>query len=771
MNGTVTNICTNQWGNRTFGFILGDDGVEYFFHKKSLVRVAISSLQKDDRVEFTPAPSRQGTGKVEALSVRKLVGQSSTVLQFATKGKHPDVDLDTFKPDEKAIIETLSEALFITNGGKVLTLGNCQYRYALVKPTEDYAVNFNLQREIPVVFSDYELLEPRCLDVAAEVARDIPSSLRLDRSCQIMISRDRHVEETLADLLRDSNLSSVVIPFSYEELMSKDMTPNRILDRFRKYLFDADLFTTSQPIDNDVFFFGRRDYALDVATKCKNSSYLCGVFGLRRSGKTSMLFAIKRQLESADCPVAFIPCQTELETLDWKQALFQVTEEIRKALGIDPDEVHLHSAADYETDSANNIFTEDMSTMLQERTTPVVLMFDEIEAITFDVGKETGPWYDGDSFIHFWNVLRGFCTTSGSNLSIVVAGTNPMINETPTIGQAGIPNPMFQQLSVANQGGYLKPFDIASTKTMINTLGGYMGITFEDSIPGKLVEDCGGHPYLIRMLCGYIYKYVRENQLRNPTFKVSKAVYETARSDFERSSDAESFYMMILEILQRSYPREYDTLKILATNGDEQLFRVLDNSQIVHLIGYGLIEKNGERFAIRYDTVKRFLQGKYAFERTGLNFKEQALEINTRMNDGELRLRALVRRTLNAHKKTINPKQAMLDAMSAHSNVTPQQISCAMGLDYKDLFDPTVNRACYFLVLVLVIEQNYDAVFSAIFDGDKHTVIDVLKNRFNRYRQIPAHPIDQDAKNWSDMDFAQFRIDMKWLETVLSDNE
>ena len=94
-----------------------------------------------------------------------------------------------------------------------------------------------------------------------------------------------------------------------------------------------------------------------------------------------------------------------------------------------------------------------------------------------------------------------------------------------------------------------------------------------------------------------------------------------------------------------------------------------------------------------------------------------------------------------------------------------------MGLDYKDLFDPTVNRACYFLVLVLVIEQNYDAVFSAIFDGDKHTVIDVLKNRFNRYRQIAAHPIDQDAKNWSDMDFAQFRIDMKWLETVLSDNE
>ena len=49
---------------------------------------------------------------------------------------------------------------------------------------------------------------------------------------------------------------------------------------------------------------------------------------------------------------------------------------------------------------------------------------------------------------------------------------------------------------------------------------------------------------------------------------------------------------MILEILQTSYPREYDTLKILAIDGDGQLSRVLDNAQIVHLIGYGLIEKN-----------------------------------------------------------------------------------------------------------------------------------------------------------------------------------
>lgn len=765
MIGNVTSIIKNISGKPSYGFILGEDNKDYFFHSSQLINCSIMRLREGDAVEFSPVPNEHDPKKMTAQNIRQRT--TSTSLQYANPGIHRDVDLDRFNQDEQAIIRAFGKALYVTNSGKELSIAGCSYRYILVKPTEDYVVSFNLQREIPVIFSDYELLEPRCLDVAARVAKDIPTTLRLDRSCQIIVSRDSNVEGKLGEMLRDSNLSSVVIPFSYGEFISGKIGSEQILERFRKYLFDADLFTTSQPIVNDVFFFGRRDYALDVATKCKNSSYLCGIFGLRRSGKTSMLFAIQRQLENAGCAVAFIPCQEELDTLDWKDALYQVTEDIRQILNLSPDELVAHKA--YEEDAAN-AFGEDMDTMLCIRSMPVVLMFDEIEAITFGVGDPSGPWYDGLNFVRFWNVLRGYCTRPNSNLSIVVAGTNPMINEITSIGEARIPNPMFQQLSSSNQGSYLKPFDIPSTKTMIDTLGGYMGIKFNASIPGKLVEDCGGHPYLIRLLCGQIYKYVRKQKLQRP-FEVSKAVYEAARAEFEKSNEAESFYLMILEILQVSYPREYDALKILAIDGDGQLSRVLDNAQIAHLIGYGLIEKNGDRFAICYDTVKRFLQGKYIFERTGLNYKEQALEINTRMNDCELRLRALVRRTLNAFKKKIDPKQAFLDAMAAHPSVTQKQIAFAAKLGYKDLFDPTENHGCYFLVLALAIEQNYDTVFSAIFDQEKDLVVEALKERFNRYRQIPTHPIDDDAKNWSDKDFEQFRADMCWLEKILADNE
>ena len=767
MDGKIDSICRNKSGRITYGFIKDKNGNSYFFHKNELKNCLISQLNRGDSVEFVEKSNNSDHQKKEAVNIHALSVLPQPTPEYSDHGIHPRILLNSFNEEERKVVLALGDALYVTNGGKELTVSGQKYRYILVKPTKDYTVNFHLQREIPVIFADYKSFEPRSLDVAAEVAKTIPASLRLDRSCQIIISNDNDIEEKLGQLLRDSNLGTVVIPFSYREFLSGDMDSSSIMNRFRKYLFDADLFTSSRPIENDVFFFGRRDYALDIATKCKIGSYLCGVFGLRRSGKTSMLFAVKRQLESAGCPVVFIPCQEKLDTLDWSRSLYQISEDLRLVLNVDEED--LNSYSDYDEDGAN-AFGADMDLMLNNRANPVILMFDEIEAITFGVGEPSSSWYDGHSFIHFWNILRGYCTRPSSNMSIVVAGTNPMINEIPVIGNARIPNPMFQQLSSSNQGIYLKPFDIISTKTMIDTLGGYMGIIFNDSIPAKLVEDCGGHPYLIRLLCGQIYKYVREHHYSRP-FVVSKAVYENARADFEKSNDAESFYLMILEILQASYPKEYETLKILATDGDQQLSRVLDTAQIVHLTGYGLIEKNGDRFAIRFDTVKRFLQGKYAFERTGLSFREQALEINTRMNDSELRLRSLVRRTLNAHKKALDPKGAVLHAMRSHSAINQNQISDAEKMNYKQLFDPTVNKACYFMVLVFIIEQNYESVFSALFDDKKETVISRFKTRFNRYRQIPAHPIDEDARNWSNDDFDTFRADMIWLENFLDENE
>ena len=173
----------------------------------------------------------------------------------------------------------------------------------------------------------------------------------------------------------------------------------------------------------------------------------------------------------------------------------------------------LHSENDYRKNSANISFEEDVVLCLKEQDNPITIMFDEIEAITFDVETSGENWKSGESYLHFWDILRGFCSKYPQKLSIVIAGTNPMINELPTITSTNNRNPMCGQLSTSNQGAYLPPFDVNSTEAMVNTLGGYMGIQFSKEICGRLSSDCGGHPYLIRLFCSCINKYIKDNSI------------------------------------------------------------------------------------------------------------------------------------------------------------------------------------------------------------------------------------------------------------------
>lgn len=761
MNGNILLLKENKYGSKTYGFITGEDGKEYFFHKSSIINCTIFQLEEGDTVEFVPN-IKYNENRNRATNVRKKYSSiGDTVTNDVNPGINPNVNLDKFNDDEKNIIIALGEVLYITNGGKELTVAGSRYRYVLAKPTRDFTVMFNMTREIPIVFSDYVSFEPRSLDVASVVAKIVQSKLRLDRSCQILISNDSNVEIKMLELLKDSNLNSIVIPFSYREILSGQTRHGRIIDRFRKYLFDADLFSTSKPIQNDVFFFGRRDFARDIADKCKQAS-LSGIFGLRRSGKTSMLLAVKRILENEEYPVVFIPCQSELTALNWKDALFQIAKDIKEVLHC--SDYLGHCKADYQGNTANISFMEDLNVFLEAQSKPVTLMFDEIESITFDVVSSGPYWREGDSYVQFWNIIRGYCTQHPSRLSILVAGTNPMINEVPAIGQDNISNPMFGQLSASNQGAYLKPFDIDSTKVMINTLGGYMGINFTDSIATALTNDCGGHPYLIRLLCGQINKYIRE-QKKNKPVTVSKGIYEKARSEFETSNDAEGFYLMILNILQSCYIKEYNALKILATEGDSQLSQTLGNTELLHLYGYGLIENNAGNLAIRFDTIERFLQGKYRFERKGLSIEDQKLEINVRFDTAEQKLRSIIKDTMRTILGENEAKKVFFAAMQDSPAVSSSAITQAKEMTYKQLFDPTVNHGCFFSVLITVINKNY-SLFSKVFECTKTDTISKLRE-LNRARQLPAHSAPDDAEKWNSEDFESFRSAMTWLEAVL----
>ena len=445
-------------------------------------------------------------------------------------------------------------------------------------------------------------------------------------------------------------------------------------------------------------------------------------------------------------------------------ALFYISRGIQQLTKTNIDK--LHSETDYRRNSANISFEEDIVLCLKGQDTPITIMFDEIEAITFDVETSGENWKSGESYLHFWDILRGFCSKYPQKLSIVIAGTNPMINELPTITSTNNRNPMCGQLSTSNQGAYLPPFDVNSTEAMVNTLGGYMGLQFSKETCGRLSSDCGGHPYLIRLFCSCINKYIKDNDISRPVI-VTKAIYEKATPLFEKSGEAEAFFLMVLNILQSCYEKEYNALKILATSGDEQISQTLDNKDLQHLLGYGLIENNAGRYAIRFDTIERFLQGKYKFERQGLSISEQKEEINLRFDNAERKLRTIVRDTLRQALGTEIGKETVINAMRHNSAVTQKMIDVATTLQFKQLFDSTLNKGMFFTTLIKIIGENY-SLFSNVFSANKSDVINHL-NVLNQSRTLPGHSAPENVENWKTSDFEKFRTSMQWCEKIMSE--
>lgn len=512
-----------------------------------------------------------------------------------------------------------------------------------------------------------------------------------------------------------------------------------------------------------MFFFGRRDLVQDIVTKCKNNTN-CGVFGLRRSGKTSVLYAVKRMLHQQNYPTVFIPCQSDLSSLDWRSALHKVVKNVAAALGKDPEAI---DSSVYQTWETVTYFERDMDAILKDTSLPVTIMFDEIEAITFSVpqGEESeNLWVDGTSFIYFWNAIRGYCSKYPQKLSILVAGTNPMINEEAAIGKKKQENPMYGQLSASNQGAYLQAFRQEDTKNMVDKLGGYMGITFDEYCIGRLTSDCGGHPFLIRILCSYINRYVRANDIERPVV-IKQPIYDSTMPEFERSSDAAGFFWMILNILMTSYPREFETLKLLALQGDETVSRIQSQAALAHLIGYGLIECNHSHYAIKYNVITHFLRGEYRFERLGLTIEEQKAEIQLRVNAAEMQLRKLVKNTLLMFKGATNARDVVISAMKSNGNITPQNLHRAHNLDYSQLFDASVNNM-YFSLLVIIICNNYP-LFANIFEDNELTEVENHLWEINTDRRCPDHSYTEDAEKWSWKKFEDFRNSMSWLEKIL----
>ena len=655
-------------------------------------------------------------------------------------GFHKQFLKNRFKNDELQILNALSKTWYMTSSGEKIYAAQSQYDYFLMKPTPRTSEMFNLERELICVFSDYPNFEPRSLDIFDKAISRIPK-MRSESICQVLISRAKDVEEKVERLLKSDPEHPIVIPLTYEELLSGD-AENIVENRFRKHFYSRDLFSFLSPLKKDTYFFGRSNLINEIVNRYQSGEHT-SLFGLRKSGKTSIVYAIERRLLASGDLVLSIDCESpSIHLLRWNELLEKL---VTKYHHLRESKIKLNTEGRYDERNAAESFEEDILRIYQSKKSATSLfIFDEIERLTPGTASSL-HWKDATDFIYFWQTLRGFYQRYPHVFCYMIVGTNPSCIEAPSL--SGHDNPIYA--SIPSQ--YVPPFTVEQVTQMVSRLGDYMGLKFDSMIFSKLTEDLGGHPFLIRQMCSLISSLTTQTRPIN----INKTIYLQAKEDFHNSS--QEYLEMMVHVLRDWYPDEYEMLRFLA-QGDIESFNGFSKDHMNytrHLVGYGLIQKSGNSYSFNLESLADILRKKHHHERLHLTQEEKLQEISSRRVKLEKRLRVILKNSLRA---TLGIKKATEQVLSALPE--PRRLTLQTQ-DLNTLLDKD-KSSLYLLELISIIKREWVSV-EKLFSIDK-AKLTLMLEEINSTGRPEAH-----AKAISEDDFTQLRLYFKKLEVQLDE--
>jgi hypothetical protein len=548
-----------------------------------------------------------------------------------TPGMHTDFNINHCGPEEQKILQKLKTEWYVTASTYPVSIGrNSVYRAFLMKAADVYSEMFNLEREILSVFSSYSTFDVRALD-AFEAATTRWQPFRTDTVCRFLISKDNKILSRVDELLKSEPELPLIVPFSYDELL-KNTDSFFIRNRMRKYFYTRDLFAFENPLEKDLYFFGRNQIVQELLNRHRSGEN-SALFGLRRNGKTSIVLGIERAAKLSGDVVIRLDCQSPgVHKRRWHELLRYIVDEIRKTYDISGSK--LMAPEKYAELDATDAFITDMKRLMKHLKRPIFVVFDEVERIAFKTGSSR-HWEDGSDFLLFWQAIRSSFQKKDKAFTVLMVGTNARFVEEPLIGSQD--NPIFNSVRV----DYIQPFSVNDTKDMMSRLGQYMGLHFDEGIYSRINDDLGGHPYLIRHLCSLIN---RDAKAARP-LQVDRSMYETARKTFAERNIA--YTDQVLKSLQSDYPDEMSMLIALA-HDDHETFNVYadDWNYTNHLQGYGIVSRGANGFYFRNEIIKQHVLRLHRHGKKNMTPEEIAREIAERRRILERKLRRSLSKAL-----------------------------------------------------------------------------------------------------------------------------
>lgn len=439
---------------------------------------------------------------------------------------------------------------------------------------------FDAHLEIQLVYAEYDEVEPRLLEL---IQRRISSNARVDHGLFMIASLDKDVDR----LLRRRRGEFAAIDLHLAEVGSG--APD-IRHRMSDVLTAVDHYDITTPVHNPGGFFGRTEELQQIISAIERGQSV-GVFGLRKTGKTSLLNYVAGKRRDAKRPVVWIDVSGLSGADDFRVRFLEETwkcvEQLKADIGelprlrtlsrngelkVAPELMRLHWLRDLEA----------LSRHVGER---LEVFIDEVDQLNPDrshLGAEA------NETLVALTQLRGMIqsTESGAGMVLICAGVDPALFERPLLS-SGADNLLYKLVRLM----FLAPLSQDEMAEMVRDLGRRMGIRVRDrEVIDFLFDEYGGHALLTRKACSLAAQRRRKGEI--PWHMTLESVQASARQDGEGSPFRQA--REVLTSFGEWFPEEAGLLRDLWSPDPEarelgELLFEEDPRRLAHAGPYGIV--------------------------------------------------------------------------------------------------------------------------------------------------------------------------------------
>lgn len=477
-------------------------------------------------------------------------------------------------PNEHSIVNLL-ERDFDINWASRITKFNTSISVYFLKALPHISQAFGFEQEILCAISDYPTLEARAIQAIEQTFLQLPAKGRVDQTVALIISSSEKTETWVKEYTAQNPQARAYVGICEQDFKSANggwFLRNLLI----KQLFSRDLFDYTLPLDNDLFFFGRQAIVVEHTDAIRRSENR-GLFGLRKTGKTSILFKIMRQSKDSQVDSIYYDCKVpSIYRLSGEELLSKICDDTEKVIRTNFPKAKIRNKNSNKKYGPAERFRALIEDLPNER--KLCFLFDEIEYIAGE--NRLAPHWTND-FVPFWQTIWSV-QSQIRKFSFVIAGVNASVSEKDKID--GVQNPIFGIV----RAKYLTGFEKDELRSLTRVFGRRMGLNFDETAIEKLHERYGGHPLLSRIICSQINTGFKAIAKQRP---IRVADVDILRDLQDREEEIQFYCAHITSELEEFYEIEYEMLELLAV-GNIVDFNELsqDVDTVRHLKAYGLVD-------------------------------------------------------------------------------------------------------------------------------------------------------------------------------------